>query len=261
MSEYVQNNDGTPIVFYHSTNHAFNEQSFLPFSHFGTCQAANQRWVGKGYRIEGARFIPALLKIKNPLRVRDTGDTDIVFGVSELIKAGIAENKLEWIYQPLLQERINKRLLLEKALNSHRYSDFNPAELSIKGSQNIRPSLSEIFFRKTVRPISIEHVVKELNQESIYPFKTEWQSFNNDEDYLLRKSLKNQRKILALEHAGYDGLVYDNREEDVGSDTYCIFRPSQVVPALTEDWKATGYPKPTVNYDHYRLSYVFRPFL
>lgn len=250
MNVFVTNKKNQPVIFFHSTNHAFDEAAFMPFSHFGTCQAANIRWVGKGYRLEDARIIPALLKIKNPLLVKDSGDSDIYFGVRELFKIGISSKQIEWIYQPLLTRPMDREHFLNEARLAHSYSDFVPE--SIGGLFGFK----EASLVNAVQPITHGDIIEEFNNEGLYPFKIQTNQFNSDDLPTLRRLLKDQRKILLLESMGYDGLVYENEEEDAGSTTYCIFRPSQVSSPYEYDWGPAGFPETKVDFNHYRMSWV-----
>lgn len=250
MQHFVTDKSNRPVIFYHSTSQAFDTAAFMPFSHFGTCQAANIRWVGNGYRLEDDRIVPALLKIKNPLLVKDSGDLDIYFGVRELFKIGVSPQQIEWIYQPLLTQPMDRENFLNEALLTHSYSDFDPA------NSGRLFTFKQAALANAVQPIIHADMIKEFNNEAIYPFKIQTDTLNNDEVQILRRFLKDQRKILVLESMGYDGLVYENQEEDAGSISYCIFRPSQVSSPYEYDWGPSGFPKTKVDFNHYRMSWV-----
>ena len=89
---------GNPKVQFHSTSALVDGQSFdqfLPFSHFGTPTAAQDRFrainVIKGFKSEiprrGSRTYPVYLSIKNPLRVTDFAATNEATLLSEILSA------------------------------------------------------------------------------------------------------------------------------------------------------------------------------
>lgn len=75
----VVNPDGTPKVMYHSTQNDIDV--FLPYSHFGTLGAANDRYtnltnfynntIKNPSRSHGSQVLPVYLSVKNPLRMVD----------------------------------------------------------------------------------------------------------------------------------------------------------------------------------------------
>lgn len=99
----VVDENGEPLVVYHSTREVFN--SFQPLSHFGTADAAEERL--KAYRGDGPiddlfggyeptprtgeNTIPVYLNIANPLEIEDTG---VDFFLSDLMEeAGVPSNE------------------------------------------------------------------------------------------------------------------------------------------------------------------------
>lgn len=259
MDAYLQDNEGKPQILFHYTRHDFDFENILPFTHFGTCQAANERWHGNS--AEGMRFIPAILKISNPLRIKDSGDMDIFFGIKELIGAGVSREKLEWIYQPLLQNKVSKSEFHNAANAAHSWNDFDPNTISLTSEWQktaINDFLKEMFGLSVIKPMKLEKVKKELHQEGIFPTEARL-PYSRDEqitEQTVRRWLKDQRKIIALEELGYDGLVYENKEEDYGHDSYCIFRARQVVSAFSHEWGHEGMPKAEVDFQNYRLGWI-----
>lgn len=89
---------GNPKVQFHSTSALVDGESFdqfLPFSHFGTTTAAQDRFsainVIKGFKSgiprRGSRTYPVYLSIKNPLRVTDFAATNEATLLSEIMSA------------------------------------------------------------------------------------------------------------------------------------------------------------------------------
>lgn len=248
MTGLVKTDEGSPAIFFHYTRKEIDVEKFLPFTHFGTCQAAHERWCGTGSSNPGARFFPVVLKISNPLAVKDSGDLDIFFGIRELAQAGVDRETLEWIYQPMMNGPVSRKDFHEEAITAHSYSDFQPPSRA----GLLQESLKQRFLRHIglgdpdiISPMKDAEITRELAAGNLY--RT---SLQPEEE---RSRLKDQRKIIALEALGYDGLVYENREEDYGSVSYCIFRPEQAVSAFEHDWGSAPRPEIKVDFNSYKI--------
>ncbi len=146
----VVDKHGDPMVMYHGTKENFD--TFLPWSHFGTARAANDRikyvqaqtlgrpGAARRYKPQEERIIPVYLHIENPLRVEDKDTNDEA---------------------TLLNSFIRNEILMPTG-------------------------------------------------------------FRLDIDYARKHGT-----MAALTKLGYDGLVYKNRFEDQGKDSWIIFRPEQ----------------------------------
>lgn len=260
MDRVIKDKNGHPLILFHFTPHEVEVNKFKPYTHFGTCQAAHERMAGRCFE-EGVRIFPVFLKMTNPLRVKDSGDLDIFFGARELIAAGVSQKKLEWIYEPLLTKPVDKNSFHEAAKLAHSWQDFDPNLVSQKYPEgkklrNIFDMLSNIFSSSSVGVISQKNIYEELKTGAVFPLEILCRIQKENDFGRSRVCLKDQRKILALEELGYDGLVYKNTEEDYGKDSYCIFRPNQVISAIGYDWNGQK-PNIKIDFSSYRLEHYY----
>ena len=77
----AKNHNGSPKVLYHFTDAKDNFKLFHPFSHFGTMNSANHRYID----IQAAqdqdsshRIVPVFLSVQNPLDIPDVVDHDLL---------------------------------------------------------------------------------------------------------------------------------------------------------------------------------------
>jgi hypothetical protein len=189
----VVDSQGAPLVVYHGTTSDFNE--FLPWQHFGSSSAANQRLadivdtgqsaVDSRYR-EVQRILPAYLSIRNPLRLNDAGTWGYKRIIPTLIQAKILTSPEA---NRILRKYNNQWATLKK--ETWRYKDGYEQIIESK-----RGDLGEGLRR-----------------------------IRND----------SQKEIQELiEKAGFDGIVYINEYEHAigATDSYIAFRPTQIKSAI-----------------------------
>lgn len=222
---------GLPRVLFHFSRHDIPNFEFRPLTHFGTCQAAHERWCGTGSSNPDTRFYPVLLKMKNPIRVTDSSDLDIRIDPRELMQAGLSRQDTHYIFQPLVKSAISKNDFDTQADKNHCYGPFHFNPKPIEKIQNL--TLKKIFttfglHSETVFPLADFEVHQEL--------KRQW----SDNP---RRDLAMQRLEHTLRDNGFDGIVYKNREEDYGKDSFCILSPDQVISYFDYDFEGR---KPTI---------------
>lgn len=66
---------GRPLVVFHGTDVDVDFEDFMPWSHVGTSQAANDR-LRHRFATEGRRVLPLYISLQNPLKVPDLGGWD-----------------------------------------------------------------------------------------------------------------------------------------------------------------------------------------
>lgn len=161
-----------PLPRFHTTRaqQPITEGGFLPGTHFGTAQAAEDRFQQVTQGSEQARDIlgfstlPTFLSISNPLRIEDAGD----FGSPSNIAAAL------------------RRADVPRTL-SNRVTAI---------AQLMQVDLNEVPSPFNARfPAIMEQAQKDIQAE--------------------------------IEKAGFDGFVYENESEDVGSDSLVIFQTAQ----------------------------------
>lgn len=205
----VVDKNGLPMPCYHFTHNDFSESEFRSFSHFGTWQAAQQRWLDTldyyvrqnrkptrykdytpdmtmdqsfqndqslawtGYRdvIRRNRTIPVFLKIENPIRIIDHGDAHSTAFFAALL------------YRMKLASREELAEIGFRPCLASTY-DAEISDLVRRGCAYRGP---------------------DINPDDVVPF---------------------------YRRAGYDGFVYRNKVEHKRSTSWITLEPTQVKPVL-----------------------------
>jgi hypothetical protein len=213
----LRDKEGLPRVLFHFSRTEIPNFEFKPLTHFGTCQAAHERWCGTGSSNPDTRVYPVLLKMKNPIRVTDSGDLGIRIDPRELIKAGLSRADTHFIFQPFIPAPMTKASFDAQADKNHCYGEL---QFYPQGNEKIAyRALKQIFSKlgcptETLFPLYDRDVQSELDR--VWTDKP-------------RIDLVTQRLKTTLLDNGFDGIVYENREEDYGQDSFCILSPDQVV--------------------------------
>lgn len=233
----IKEGDGTPIPLFHGTKTESGIEEYFPLSHFGTAKAANtivNQYIDVALRNSKKRYqsdfsnptnpphIPPVsmqkvyLHMKNPLRMPDIGHHS---------------DWEEWEYF-FIDEYVPKSKTM-KGLSRREifaYSDFifrNSGHIPITEVQN-ELSLGKLFSEK-----QMEDYRQMISQKG----KERYVLVDVNSPY--RDLLRTQRLIRFFEKDGYDGIVYYNEHEDVGSSSYIIFRKEQVFPAFSTEKEHT----------------------
>lgn len=199
----VREEDGSLRPVFHGTNATDIKGGFRPGSHFGTAEAANERFgdladfsvevVGRDPGI--FQTIPVYLNIKNPLRMPDMADVWEDGSTGRVVlRAQEEETPREFmgVWEELDEPDMRTALLDEEQDLTAR---------AWEGEEDVSRTLLEMGV------IDID----------------EFEDHRSFDEGLMR----------LLEEKGYDGIVYRNTVEDAGQDSYIIFRPEQVVSAIT----------------------------
>ncbi len=236
----IVDSDGKPVTFYHGTNAEF--EVFRPLSHFGTKKAAEMILQKRGNLITSyslpeqksskqfilddlngkiphktgiPRLIPVYLKIKNPIVLPDLGGHTL-------------GSYKRMIFNLLLARQLGIDSVLKHSFRfarAHKLA-YKDVFYSLCRRANFMPLYRFMFEDPFNRPYA--DVKKELSMENLYRVVQE------DEDGLKaeeinRAHLAGQRMIRFFEAQGFDGIRYTNKFEDIGNESYIIFRPEQVV--------------------------------
>ena len=229
----IKGEDGNPLPLFHGTKAEGGIEEYFPLSHFGTAKAANiivDYYIdvalrqAKKHRQNGIpkpEDIPCIppvsmqkvyLHMKNPLRMPDIGHhTDWE----------------EWDYffnDEYVPKSKTMKGLSRREIFTH--SDFifrNPGHIPI-GEVHNELCLGKLFSEKQMS--DYQQMLSQKGKERYVPVVS---------NYLYRDLLKTQRLIRFFEQDGYDGIVYYNEHEDVGSSSYIIFRKEQVFQAFSTE--------------------------
>ncbi len=217
MEDILQDHDGIPRVLFHFSRVDIPNFEFKPLTHFGTCQAAHERWCGTGSSNPDTRLYPVLLKMQNPIRVTDSGDSGIRIDPKELIQGGLSREDTHFIFQPFIPVPMTKTSFDQQADTNICYGEFQFYPQSNEDIKHL--SIKKVFSKfglptETLFPLYDHEVSKELDRQ--------W----TDKP---RIDLVMQRLRETLLKNGFDGLVYKNREEAYGQDSFCILSPDQVI--------------------------------
>ena len=202
-----QNANGTPKLLYHG-GLIPEYEVFLPLSHCGTFEAAYERLHNTGDDLkQNARMVPLYLKIKSPCRIPD------------LIDHNLKEYKMMTFYTWVQNEKgidfIQKAYEKNKTKDLYLRKTFYKMEL---------PPQFDYIFNQPMR-MNMNDVYDELSLRRVY-------SWDKSKDKEMREKNNRERLIYArmihyFEKQGYDGFVYNNSHEDIGSDSYICFRREQ----------------------------------
>lgn len=244
---------------YHWTdNPQVSEQNkFGPFSHFGTAQAAEDRFIAPAGRfsvgemekqknepgsvVQGATY-PVDLNIQNPLRVEDIGTHSPVNMAFEVDRALNPEGR-DYEYIPTLAENVLYHQIDSltdeqiKALGESMGLDWYYDEFGVD-----RSNIDEM--RGWIKD-EIDHNAREAHYndlddypditpaESMLQALTVYGSALDEISTPQQKADALQYVSRALEREGYDGLVYKNDVEGGGADSYIATKPGTVKSATT----------------------------
>lgn len=239
---------GLSGTLYHGTRATFD--FFSPLSHFGTLRAAQERLIHQKSFAKNdldvetlsseVFIIPAQLRMSHPYTMIDLGN-DEFFSANKIANTlDSPANMLDRAVQP---PSIEERTYI---LTSFEEGDATPlSDFATTHDMIERPIID--FVCTQPYEMTYDAVIDELNMESLYQNKTQ----NTEE-----AQLKNQRFIRLLEKNGFDGVVYRNNMEDVGSNSYVTLRAEQVI----------RLDKPVSTYAHYpvneeKLDQIFCHFM
>ena len=226
---YQQDEKGFPLVVYRGTTN--KNDLFEPLSHFGTLKAAKERLdtLEELQEMPNSRFYHNIcqggwtpqfqiktvyLKMQKPFRVPEFGDHNLK-----------AYRKM--VIHVLLQQKYG-RFFINKL--------YAAAEKKNEKSNLVvqMPKEYDFIFSQPYE-LTPNLIKKELSLGGLYPVLSEKKDVSAN-----RKNLENlifQRVIRYFERQGYDGFVYKNGWEDIGNDSFIIFRKEQVVDISKADKK------------------------
>ncbi len=224
-----------PLTLYHGTCSDF--QVFKPLSHFGTKRAAEailnksksivkydsfveQKYDSLYHLMHPAmpqgqpKIIPVLLDIKHPLILPD------------LWMHSIKEYS-QMAFHFLMCEQLNGMSVLRKSMQDAQQNHIEPQEAFCCLCQSARflPIYRFIFSHPFQCPYHA--VEQELALGKLYQPATQAEN-RVEAEKITRHYLVAQRMIRFWEGQGYDGICYENQNEDKGSMSFIIFRPEQV---------------------------------
>ena len=233
----IKEDDGAPTPLFHGTKTEGGIQDYFPLSLFGTAKAANtiiDYYVdvalrkAKKHRQNGIpkpEDIPCIppvsmqkvyLHMKNPLRMPDIGHHS---------------DWEEWDYffndEYVPKSKTMKGLSRREIRACSNFIFRNPGHIPINEVEN------ELHLGKLFSVKQMEEYRQMLSQKGKERYVLV------DANYPYRDLLKTQRLIRFFEQDGYDGIVYYNEHEDVGSSSYIIFRKEQVFPAFSTEKEHT----------------------
>ncbi len=212
--------NGQPITLYHGTAAEFDV--FRPLSHFGTRRAAETILRSSGNHIKPdllsysdktsavsgrAHLIPVQLNMSHPLPLSDMGHT-LKGYKNTLFKLMLAR-----------QLGVDSPILYARQLAAEQGLDAEKVFFKLCRQATFMAQHRFIFNDPLTLPAAAVH--RELWFGHLYPL--------TNDDTQNRENLIVQRMVRYLESLGYDGISYINDLEDVGSLSYIIFRPKQVV--------------------------------
>ncbi len=237
--------NGSPLVLYHGTAAEF--ETFWPLSHFGTRRAAERILLMNGSRIKSnilsfwplddfeldekgcERIIPVHLKINRSLHLPDFDHS--LFGYKLMVYQLLFARQSGgtpplWYNRRRVRGRdVNTRKTFETfvqnpdCINEFRFIFNNPIGLSKDG------------------------VKKELTLGGLFEF--------TGDDMTDCSNVMVQRMIRFFESMGYDSISYFNNCEDVGSQSYIVFRPENIV-RLDKVGELSHRPEATAELDAIR---------
>lgn len=234
----LQDENKRPIIFYHATPCKEKIESFLPLSHFGTKTASQMRSMHFIYKALGLPE-PAVLPKEMPevfqgRKIPDITTYQVYLSMKSPLKmSDFGQHSLVQFYNWFSMNYKPKSLFLTGA---------ERCEGDVVGPSKIKykKHLSDFIF---VDPFtkSEKDLKDELLAESLYDTKYSRcapkyipsflfpvRSQINRDYFSLAEKVAFQRMIRFLEGEGYDGFVYQNDHEDMGNNSYIIFRPQQV---------------------------------
>ena len=227
-----------PIVFCHATPCKEKIESFLPLSHFGTKTASQMRAIHFVYNTLGipepaflpkelpgffqGRKMPEIktyhvhLSMKSPLKILD-------FGQHSLVQF---YNWFSMNYKPKSlfltgEERCEGDVVGPSKIKYKKHlSDFIFVDPFTKSEKDLKDELLAESLYNSKQPQNVPKYIPS--------FLFSVRSQINRDCFSLAEKVAFQRMIRFLEGEGYDGFVYQNDHEDMGNNSYIIFRPQQV---------------------------------
>lgn len=223
---------------------------FAPYSHFGTAEAANDRFVAPAGRfsvadmerqaaepgsvVQGATY-PVDLNIQNPLRIRDAGTHTPLTMAYEVVHAldplGELHETLPSLVQDVLYRQVDALTDAEvQKLGEAMEIDWYYKEFDV-------PPDDIDQMREWIKS-DIEHLVEEEIRQSddggemgevLAMYGRKLDEVSGPE----AKAIALDRINRELNAEGYDGLVYQNFTEGDGADSYIATKPGTVKSATT----------------------------
>lgn len=236
---YLKDEMGNLALIYRGTTN--QNDAFEPLCHFGTLKAAKERLQALAEAIESpnTRFYqkaqkgawvlnfqikPVYLKMKKPFRLPEMGEHNL--------------SGYKKMFIPVLLRQAYGAVFI-----NYLYAK-NKDKFTEKLSRTTLPKEYDFVFEQPLS-LSANQVKKELLLGSLYPVISE--KDDPDAEQKNKENLMFQRLIRYFERKGYDGFVYRNGWEDVGSDSFITFRKEQVVLATEKDKKKIISPVKILN--------------
>ena len=203
---YISDDEGAPLRLYHATSSVLGR--FWPLSHFGTQEAANH--AARTRTIRNAVIYPVYIKMKNPLVLEDQGNHTKSY----------YRDQMAAILTP--EEMVH--VFGDDRAFSHLFSLASVPETAGYFPDCVSQETREQHKRDFQNYCTAyENEIAELQDSDFF-----------DEAGYHPENLWIQRMCQTLMEKGYDGITYQNLEEDSGNNSWIIFHPSQVVSAVSE---------------------------
>lgn len=198
--EYVKKN-GQPVWLYHATNRDFKINEFIPFSHFGTRDAAIEI-------LKKLSDVYTTYTSKSKLKVKGKS---IFVGESHTLRTWVAMG------------------LSNSYITNPEY--FTPNYLSGKSLIPVYLAINNPIRLKENRTLSWESL--DIAHELVRVGVMTSEEFT-DLEYNIPLEMQPEYIKNIIKSKGYDGIVYENKREDVGSDSYIPLDNSQIVSGFIE---------------------------
>ncbi|MGM0422522.1 MAG: hypothetical protein ACQEQL_05420 [Pseudomonadota bacterium] len=215
----ITDDAGAPLVVFHGTSTIFDPHDIYPLSHFGSAKSAHYRIRDVGSPV----LYPVLLRMENPLHIPDL----TVHSKGAYYR--LLSMQLEWG----AERNIPKRILSSETVK-HCFADKDYHHRAERANRNLFYHLAGNFM-PNARKEDIEAEAYRQTREKEKMLEELEASDILHPDQKIEENLWIDRMVRALENAGYDGFIYENRVEDRGSTSYIPFRASQVRSLYASD--------------------------
>lgn len=233
----VVDENGNPMVVYHGSPASFDVFKFSMDSgfHFGTQKAATDILKAKPVEMGQSTIIADELYLPEvSQKLRDAGYDIPSFKDADSL------NSYLWKY---VRENRKDTYKIEEIQNKARQLAQQQAVergIDLKPGSNVMPvylQMSNPFYMEDTSLGGMfsarDDYIDSLQEKGILT-KEEANHLKDDLFMLDPKDKDESQAILrnAFERNGYDGIIYTNKLEDAGSQSYVVFRPSQIKSAI-----------------------------